>query len=126
MKRKVTPKALSVLLAHVSRITPSEVEVRDVCCSSEYGVGFTLDSREGENSYNVVHFSCTPTCETEGEMPGGWNIYVSRQKDGLFVGAWVAQGESLESDYYACWLSVTATRSGCTYWLEPLEIVEGE
>ena len=126
MKTKVTPKALSALLAHVRRITPVEIEVRDVCCSLEYGVGFTLDSREGENSYNVVRFSCTPTCEEEGDVPGGWNIYVSRQKDGLFVGAWVAQGESLESDYYACWLAVVASRSGHTYWLEPLEIIEGE
>ena len=126
MTHKVTPKTLSVLMAHIKRITAPHTEVRDVCCSPEYGVGFTLDSREGESFYNVVHFSCTPTDEEEGDVPGGWNIYASRQKDGLFVGAWVAQGESLEGDYYACWLSVVATRSGCLYWLDPIEIVEGE
>lgn len=121
MKTKVTPKSLSALLAHVRRITPTGTEVRDVCCSPYYGVGFTLDTREGEDSYNVVQFSCTPTSE-----PGGWNIHVSRQKDGYFVGAWTAGGESLEGDYYACWLATTASRSGCVYWLEPLEIIEGE
>jgi hypothetical protein len=126
MKTKVTPKTLATLMAHVRRITPTGVEVRDVCCDPIYGVGFTLDSFAGEASYDLVRFSCTPTSEEEGEVPGGWHIYANRQKDGLFVGAWVAQGESLESDYYAAWLAVMATRSGNTYWLEPLEIIEGE
>jgi len=125
MPHKVTPKTLSTLMAHIRRISAPHTEVRDVCCSPEYGVGFTLDSREGERIYNVVRFSCTPTSEEEGDVPGGWNIYASRQKDGLFVGAWVAGG-SLEGDYYACWLSTVATRSDCLYWLDPIEIVEGD
>ena len=125
MTHKVTPKNLIVLMAHMRRIMAPHTEVRDVVCSPEYGVGFTLDSREGENSYNTVHCSCTPTCETDGDVPGGWRIYASRQKDGCFVGEWVAQGESLEGDYYAAWFSVMATRSGCLYWLDPIE-VEGE
>ena len=126
MKTKVTPKALAALMAHVRRITPTEIEVRDVCCDLEYGVGFTLDSPAGEASYELVRFSCIPTCEEEGDVPGGWNIQANRQKDLHFVGAWTAGGASMENDYYACWLAVMATRSGCTYWLEPLEIIEGE
>jgi len=127
MKHKVTPKTMITLMAHIKRIMAPHTEVRDVCCSPEYGVGFTLDSREGESYNNVVHISCTPTCEEEGDVPGGWNIYASLKNTGRFVGAWVAQGESLEGDYYACWLSVVGTtRNDCLYWLDPVEVVEGE
>jgi len=120
MKTKVTPAKISKLMAHMRRIILLRMEVREVRCSPEYGVGFTLDSPAGEHSSEWVHFSCIPT-----DPEGGWNIIV-RLESGQFVGEWVAGGESLEGDYYACWLSVMATRSGCTYWLQPLEIIEGE
>jgi len=126
MKTKVTPAKIAKLMAHMRQITPSGVEVREVCCDPKYGVGLTLDSPAGEHSSELVRFSCTPTSEEDGDVPGGWNIHATRQKNGHFVAAWVAGGESLEGDYYACWLSVSATRSGCTYWLQPLEIIEGE
>lgn len=116
----VNKTAVFNLLAHITRITPWGVEVRDVVVSSE-GVGFWLDSAEGEKSKAIVQVSCWPTLETEGEKPGGWHIAVRTQVGHKFIAEWVAQGEEENADYLAAWFSTAANRTGNSYWLEPME-----
>ena len=111
------------LLAHICRITPFGVEVRDVMVNT-MGVGFWLDSPEGESTKAIVQVSCWPTTEEEGEQPGGWHVAVRKVQGYKFVAEWVAQMEDENADYLAAWFSVAANRTGNCYWLEPLEVVE--
>ncbi len=119
---KVNTNSIANLLAHVRQITAPNTEVRQISIS-HYGVGFYLDSRKGERDADLVHFSCTPTDPEEGQAEGGWNI-LARLDSGQFVGEWTAQGESLNADWYAAWLSVMANSSGYNYWLSSIEVEE--
>ena len=122
MNNKVNQTNLYTLMAHVRHILAPNTEVRRVS-ASPLGVGFDLDSRQGERDQDVVHFSCTPTDPEAGEAEGGWNI-LARLDNGQFIGEWVAQGESLNADWYAAWLSVMANCGGCAYWLRFVEVEE--
>lgn len=122
MSNKVNQTNINALMRHVRHILAPNTEVRQVSASG-FGVGFYLDSRHGEKTRDLVHFSCTPTDPTEGEVEGGWNI-LARLDNGQFVGEWVAQGESLNADWYAAWLSVVANCSGYNYWLRDIEVEE--
>ena len=119
----VNKTSVCALLAHITRIIPLGVEVRDVAVS-EGGMGFWLDSAKGESTKAVVQMCCWPTTEEEGEQPGGWHIAVRTAQGFKFVAEWVAQMEDENADYLAAWFSVAANRTGNCYWLEPLEVVE--
>ena len=116
----VNKTSIFTLLAHITRVTPWGVEVRDVVVNNE-GVGFWLDSPNGETMKKIVQVSCWPTSEEEGEASGGWHIAVRTQVGHKFVAEWVAQGEEENADYLAAWFSVAANRTGNCYWLEPME-----
>ena len=122
MKTKVNQNTINVLMAHVRHILAPGTEVRQVSASSE-GVGFYVDSRAGEHDSNIVFLSCAPTNPEAGEVEGGWNI-LARLDNGQFVGEWMAQGESLNADWYAAWLSVMANGTGRNYWLRFIEVEE--
>ena len=122
MSKKINTNSVYALMAHVRHILAPNMEVRQVSASG-LGVGFYVDSGEGEKGHNIVHFSCTPTDPEEGQAEGGWNI-LARLVNGQFVGEWVAQCESLEADWYAAWLSVMANCSGRSYWLRFVEVEE--
>ena len=119
----VNKYAVVSLLAHICRIIPTGVEVRNVAINP-MGISFWLDSPEGENTKAIVQMSCWPTTEEEGEQPGGWHVEVRKVQGYMFVAEWVAQMEDEEADYLAAWFSVAANRTGNCYWLEPLEVVE--
>ena len=121
MKTKVNQNTVNVLMAHVRHILAPNTEVRQVSASGD-GVGFYVDSRAGEKDKDRVFLCCTPTCPEEGEVEGGWNILA--RSEGQFVGEWVAQGESLNADWYAAWLSVMTNCSGRNYWLRFVEVEE--
>jgi hypothetical protein len=121
MKTKVNQNTINVLMAHVRHILAPNTEVRQVSASGD-GVGFYVDSRAGEKDKDRVFLCCTPTCPEEGEVEGGWNILA--RSEGQFVGEWVAQGESLNADWYAAWLSVMTNCSGRNYWLRFVEVEE--
>ena len=123
MSNKVNQTNLYALMTHVRHILAPNMEVRQVSASG-LGVGFCVDSREGEEKgHNIVHFSCTPTDPEEGQAEGGWNI-LARLDNGQFVGEWVAQGETLDADWYAAWMAVMANCSGRNYWLRFIEVEE--
>jgi hypothetical protein len=122
MKTKVNQNTINILMAHVRHVIAPNMEVRGVSASG-LGVGFYIDSRAGENDKDIVHFCCTPTSPEEGEVEGGWNI-LARLENGQFVGEWVAQGESLNADWYAAWLSVMANCTERNYWLHFIEVEE--
>ena len=122
MKTKVNQNTVNVLMSHIRHILAPNMEVRQVSASSE-GVGFHVDSRKGENDSDIVFLSCTPTSPEEGQAEGGWNIF-ARLESGQFVGEWMAQGESLDADWYAAWLSVMANCTGRNYWLRFVEVEE--
>jgi hypothetical protein len=122
MKTKVNANTINVLMTHMRHILAPNTEVRRVSASTE-GVGFYVDSRAGEKGKDTVFLSCTPTDPEEGEVEGGWNI-LARLDNGQFVGEWVAQGESLNADWYAAWLSVMANCTGRNYWLRFVEVEE--
>ena len=122
MSKKINTNSVYALMTHVRHILAPNMEVRRVSASG-FGVGFYVDSRQGENDKDIVFLSCTPTDPSEGEVEGGWNI-LARLDNGQFVGEWVAQGESLEADWYAAWLSVMANCSGRSYWLRFVEVEE--
>lgn len=122
MSKQIKTKAIDTLMAHVRHTLAPNTEVRQVSASG-LGVGFYVDSRHGERDQDLVHFSCTPTDPTEGEVEGGWNI-LARLDNGQFVGEWTAQGENLNADWYAAWLSVMANCSGYNYWLRFIEVEE--
>jgi len=119
----VNKTSVCALLAHITRIIPIGVEVRDVAITS-MGVGFWLDSAKGEYSKTIVQMCCWPTDEADGEQPGGWHIAVRTTQGHKFVAEWVAQMEDENDDYLAAWFSVAANRTGDAYWLEPMEWVE--
>jgi len=119
----VNKTSVVALLAHICRITPMGVEVRDVAITS-MGMGFRLDSAKGESTKALVQVCCWPTTEEEGEQLGGWHIAVRTTQGHKFVAEWVAQMEDENADYLAAWFSVAANRTGNCYWLEPLEVVE--
>ena len=122
MSKKINATAIDTLMRHVRHILAPGVEVRRVS-ASPLGVGFYLDSRQGERDQDVVHFSCTPTDPEDGQAEGGWNI-LARLESGQFVGEWCAQGEDRFSDWYAAWLSVMSNCSGANYWLRFVEVEE--
>jgi len=122
VKTKVNQNTINVLMAHVRHILAPNTEVRQVSASG-LGVGFYVDSRAGENDKDIVFLSCTPTDPEAGEVEGGWNI-LARLDNGQFVGEWVAQGESLNADWYAAWLSVMTNCTGRNYWLRFIEVEE--
>lgn len=121
MNKLINTNSINTLMTHVRHILAPNTEVRQVS-ASPLGVGFYVDSRSGERDQDVVHFSCTPTDPSEGEVEGGWNI-LARLESGQFVGEWCAQGEDHFSDWYAAWLSVMVNCSGRgDYWLLPFEV----
>jgi hypothetical protein len=122
MSNKVNQNSINALMTHVRHILAPNTEVRRVSASG-LGVGFYIDSRAGENDSNIVFLSCTPTDPEAGEVEGGWNI-LARLDDGNFIAEWVAQGESLNTDWYAAWLSVMANGTGRNYWLHFIEVEE--
>lgn len=122
MSKKINTNSVYALMTHVRHILAPNTEVRRVSASG-LGVGFYVDSRQGENDKDIVFLSCTPTDPSEGEVEGGWNI-LARLDNGQFVAEWVAQCESLEADWYAAWLSVMANCSGRSYWLHFVEVEE--
>jgi len=122
MSKQINQNSINVLMRHVRHTLAPNTEVRQVSASSE-GVGFYMDSRHGEKTRDLVHFSCTPTDPEDGQAEGGWNI-LARLDGGQFVGEWVAQGESLNADWYAAWFSVMANCSGANYWLRFVEVEE--
>lgn len=117
---KVNQTNLHALMAHVRHILAPNTEVRRVT-ASDLGVGFCIDSREGEKEHNIVHFTCTPTDPEDGQAKGGWNILAHVAGGWQFVGEWCAQGESLNADWHAAWVAVMANCSGHNYWLAPVE-----
>ena len=126
MKTKVNQNNINTLMTHMRHILAPNTEVRRVSASSE-GVGFYVDSRAGENDSDIVFLSCTPTDPEEGEVEGGWNILArlgNGNGNGNFIAEWVAQGESLNADWYAAWLSVMANCTGRNYWLRFVEVEE--
>lgn len=116
----VNKNSIFTLLAHITRITPFGVEIRDVAVN-EGGMGFWLDSEKGEHSKAIVQMCCWPTSEEEGEASGGWHVSVRTAKDHKFIAEWVAQGKEENADYLAAWFSMAANRTGNCYWLEPME-----
>ena len=122
MSNKVNQNTINVLMRHVRHILAPHTEVRQVSASSE-GVGFYVDSRAGEKGKDTVFLSCIPTDPEAGEVEGGWNI-LARLDDGNFIAEWMAQGESLNADWYAAWLSVMANCSGRNYWLRSVDVEE--
>lgn len=122
MNKQINTNTVYALMTHVRHILAQNTEVRQVS-ASKLGVGFYVDSRQGEKDHGIVHFSCTPTDPEEGQAEGGWNI-LARLVNGQFVGEWVAQGESLDADWYAAWLAVMSNCSGRNYWLAPVEVEE--
>ena len=122
MNNKVNQTNLYVLMAHMRHILAPNTEVRQVSASG-LGVGFYVDSRAGERGNEIVFLSCTPTDPEAGEAEGGWNI-LARLDSGQFIAEWVAQGESLDADWHAAWLSVMANCRGRNYWLRFVEVEE--
>lgn len=122
MSNKVNQTSIYTLMAHLRHILSQNTEVRRVSASG-LGVGFYLDSRQGERDQDVVFLSCTPTDPAEGQAEGGWNV-LARLDNGQFVAEWVAQGESLDADWHAAWLAVMANCSGRSYWLRFVEVEE--
>ena len=129
MSKKINATAIDALRNHLNHIRAYQTEVREVGVTN-MGVGFYIDSHDGEHTKALVAFSCWPTNPEEGEAEGGWNISVRRKYDNLLVGEWVAQGERLEylraldADWHAAWFSVMANCSGANYWLRFVEVEE--
>lgn len=123
MSKKINATAIDALRNHLNHIRAYQTEVREVGVTN-MGVGFYIDSHDGEHTKALVAFSCWPTNPEEGEAEGGWNISVRRKHDNLLVGEWVAQGESLDNDWHAAWFSVMTNCSGANYWLRFVEVEE--